>query len=200
MLMCFNKSISDGFTSSLIYNWYYAACHRITEYVEGATRRYSTVIVWESNIVIFIQTAFGVTLVIILLPSVRYFDLIILRFRAYIDIIYFQASTHIYTGTSCRCTHTCIILQFFPTKSCYLHFKSYAYKQINFNTSLLSISYGLLFRWSKFSLSGKHPYHKYCFKELSHPKCEVCHHYVSCSSPSFDFSRCPTWLLVFFNS
>jgi len=32
--------------------------------------------------------------------------------------------------------------------------------------------------WSKFSLSGKHPYHKSCFKELTHPKCEVCFQFV----------------------
>lgn len=34
------------------------------------------------------------------------------------------------------------------------------------------------FCWSKFSLSGKHPYHKSCFKELTHPKCEVCFQFV----------------------
>jgi len=159
--------------------------------VEGATRRYSTVIVWESNIVIFIQTAFGVTLVIILLPSVRYFDLIILRFRAYIDIIYFQALTDIYTGTSCRCTHTFIILKYFPTKSRYLHFQSMLTNKLILTLLLYPSLTAFCFCWSKFSLSGKHPYHKYCFKELSHPKCEVCRHYVSCSSPSFAFSQCP---------
>ncbi|KAK2968558.1 hypothetical protein RJ640_009403 [Escallonia rubra] len=30
----------------------------------------------------------------------------------------------------------------------------------------------------EFSLSGKDAYHKSCFKELTHPKCEVCHQFV----------------------
>ncbi|XP_042510516.1 protein DA1-related 2-like isoform X2 [Macadamia integrifolia] len=29
----------------------------------------------------------------------------------------------------------------------------------------------------EFSLSGRNPYHKSCFKQLHHPKCEVCHNY-----------------------
>ncbi|XP_043707710.1 protein DA1-related 2-like isoform X2 [Telopea speciosissima] len=29
----------------------------------------------------------------------------------------------------------------------------------------------------EFTLSGRNPYHKSCFKELHHPKCEVCHQY-----------------------
>ncbi|CAN0909577.1 Protein DA1-related 2, partial [Linum grandiflorum] len=32
---------------------------------------------------------------------------------------------------------------------------------------------------TEFSLSGKDPYHKLCFKELTHPKCEVCLQFVS---------------------
>ncbi|KAF3433625.1 hypothetical protein FNV43_RR24728 [Rhamnella rubrinervis] len=30
---------------------------------------------------------------------------------------------------------------------------------------------------SEFSISGKDPFHKICFKELAHPKCEVCHQF-----------------------
>lgn len=30
----------------------------------------------------------------------------------------------------------------------------------------------------EFSLSGKNAYHKSCFKELTHPKCEVCHQFI----------------------
>ncbi|KAF8397387.1 hypothetical protein HHK36_016300 [Tetracentron sinense] len=30
----------------------------------------------------------------------------------------------------------------------------------------------------EFSLSGRNPYHKPCFKELHHPKCEVCHEFI----------------------
>ncbi|CAI8595576.1 unnamed protein product [Vicia faba] len=46
----------------------------------------------------------------------------------------------------------------------------------------------------EFSLSGKHPYHKYCFKELSHPKCEVCHHYIPINGSGLIEYRChPYW-------
>lgn len=31
---------------------------------------------------------------------------------------------------------------------------------------------------SQFSLSGSNPYHKICYKELHHPKCDVCHQFV----------------------
>lgn len=30
----------------------------------------------------------------------------------------------------------------------------------------------------KFSLSGSDPYHKSCYRELHHPKCDVCHKFV----------------------
>ncbi|KAK9083027.1 hypothetical protein Scep_029498 [Stephania cephalantha] len=30
----------------------------------------------------------------------------------------------------------------------------------------------------EFSLSGNRPYHKSCFKELHHPRCEVCHQFI----------------------
>lgn len=33
----------------------------------------------------------------------------------------------------------------------------------------------------KFSMSGNFPYHKACYKEHYHPKCDVCNHYVSLS-------------------
>lgn len=33
----------------------------------------------------------------------------------------------------------------------------------------------------QFSLSGSHPYHKSCHKELHHPKCDVCHQFVRTS-------------------
>ncbi|KAJ8760226.1 hypothetical protein K2173_011096 [Erythroxylum novogranatense] len=33
---------------------------------------------------------------------------------------------------------------------------------------------------NEFSLSGKDPYHKSCFKELTHPKCEVCRQFYRC--------------------
>ncbi|ONK67706.1 uncharacterized protein A4U43_C05F2880 [Asparagus officinalis] len=31
---------------------------------------------------------------------------------------------------------------------------------------------------SEFSLSGSNPYHKSCYKELHHPKCDVCHQFI----------------------
>lgn len=37
---------------------------------------------------------------------------------------------------------------------------------------------GFFFCCFKFSLSGKDAYHKTCFKDLTHPKCEVCFQYV----------------------
>ncbi|KAJ1422269.1 Zinc finger, LIM-type [Sesbania bispinosa] len=46
----------------------------------------------------------------------------------------------------------------------------------------------------EFSLSGKHPYHKSCFKELTHPKCEVCHQYIPINSAGLIEYRChPYW-------
>jgi hypothetical protein len=65
------KSISMVLLHRLFTSDNCAVCHHTSEYVEGATRRYTMVIVWELKIVIFIQTAFGVILVIILLPSAR---------------------------------------------------------------------------------------------------------------------------------
>ena len=31
----------------------------------------------------------------------------------------------------------------------------------------------------QFSMAGNHPYHKSCYKELYHPKCDVCKEFVS---------------------
>ncbi|KAL2598096.1 hypothetical protein AAZV13_11G202900 [Glycine max] len=46
----------------------------------------------------------------------------------------------------------------------------------------------------EFSLSGKHPYHKSCFKELTHPKCEVCHQYIPINAAGLIEYRChPYW-------
>lgn len=33
-------------------------------------------------------------------------------------------------------------------------------------------------RETEFSLSGSQPYHKSCYKELHHPKCDVCHQFI----------------------
>ncbi|KAF3576845.1 hypothetical protein DY000_02028889 [Brassica cretica] len=47
---------------------------------------------------------------------------------------------------------------------------------------------------SKFSLSGTKPYHKICFKELTHPKCEVCHHFIPTNDAGLIEYRChPFW-------
>lgn len=71
-------------------------------------------------------------------------------------------------------------LQYFLTINSFcLLFTIYANESIIFNSSLLFVSYFFFFFcWSKFSLSGKHPYHKSCFKELTHPRCEVCYQFV----------------------
>lgn len=46
----------------------------------------------------------------------------------------------------------------------------------------------------EFSLSGKDPYHKSCFKELTHPKCEVCHQYIPTNGAGLIEYRChPFW-------
>ncbi|XP_050212212.1 protein DA1-related 2 isoform X2 [Mercurialis annua] len=47
---------------------------------------------------------------------------------------------------------------------------------------------------NEFSLSGKDPYHKSCFKELTHPKCEVCHQYIPTNDAGLIEYRChPFW-------
>ncbi|CAN8316237.1 unnamed protein product [Cochlearia groenlandica] len=46
----------------------------------------------------------------------------------------------------------------------------------------------------EFSLSGTKPYHKLCFKELTHPKCEVCHHFIPTNDVGLIEYRChPFW-------
>lgn len=46
----------------------------------------------------------------------------------------------------------------------------------------------------EFSLSGRDTYHKSCFKELTHPRCEVCHHYIPTNSAGLIEYRChPFW-------
>ncbi|XP_020210290.1 protein DA1-related 2 [Cajanus cajan] len=46
----------------------------------------------------------------------------------------------------------------------------------------------------EFSLSGKRQYHKSCFKELTHPKCEVCHQYIPINAAGLIEYRChPYW-------
>ncbi|XP_022138892.1 protein DA1-related 2 isoform X2 [Momordica charantia] len=46
----------------------------------------------------------------------------------------------------------------------------------------------------EFSLSGKDPYHKSCFKELTHPKCEVCHQFIPTNRAGLIEYRChPFW-------
>ncbi|KAH6777646.1 DA1-related protein 2 [Perilla frutescens var. frutescens] len=46
----------------------------------------------------------------------------------------------------------------------------------------------------EFSLSGKNTYHKSCFKELTHPKCEVCHQFIPTNRVGLIEYRChPFW-------
>ncbi|EOY17988.1 hypothetical protein QUC31_006665 [Theobroma cacao] len=46
----------------------------------------------------------------------------------------------------------------------------------------------------EFSLSGRDPYHKTCFKELTHPKCEVCLEFIPTNENNLIEYRChPFW-------
>ncbi|PIN09049.1 Adaptor protein Enigma [Handroanthus impetiginosus] len=46
----------------------------------------------------------------------------------------------------------------------------------------------------EFSLSGTDAYHKSCFKELTHPKCEVCHQFIPTNGVGLIEYRChPFW-------
>ncbi|KAL3521146.1 hypothetical protein ACH5RR_019295 [Cinchona calisaya] len=46
----------------------------------------------------------------------------------------------------------------------------------------------------EFSLSGGNSYHKSCFKELAHPKCEVCHQFIPANGAGLIEYRChPYW-------
>lgn len=42
----------------------------------------------------------------------------------------------------------------------------------------------------QFSVSGNYPYHKTCYKESHHPKCDVCRHFVSISTHRLSYSFC----------
>ncbi|KAM1028787.1 hypothetical protein FF1_041332 [Malus domestica] len=47
---------------------------------------------------------------------------------------------------------------------------------------------------NEFSLSGRDPYHKSCFKDLAHPKCEVCHQFIPTNRAGLIEYRChPFW-------
>ncbi|CAH2051005.1 unnamed protein product [Thlaspi arvense] len=47
---------------------------------------------------------------------------------------------------------------------------------------------------SEFSLSGRHAYHKSCFKELHHPKCDVCHQFIPTNGAGLiEYRRHPFW-------
>ncbi|KAK9061137.1 hypothetical protein SSX86_018317 [Deinandra increscens subsp. villosa] len=49
-------------------------------------------------------------------------------------------------------------------------------------------------REHEFSLSGKDAYHKTCFKELTHPKCEVCFQFIPTNEAGLIEYRChPFW-------
>uniref|UniRef100_A0A0V0GW15 Putative ovule protein n=1 Tax=Solanum chacoense TaxID=4108 RepID=A0A0V0GW15_SOLCH len=46
----------------------------------------------------------------------------------------------------------------------------------------------------EFSLSGNNTYHKSCFKEMTHPKCEVCHQFIPTNGAGLIEYRChPFW-------
>ncbi|CAK9171833.1 unnamed protein product [Ilex paraguariensis] len=46
----------------------------------------------------------------------------------------------------------------------------------------------------EFSLTGRDAYHKSCFKELNHPKCEVCHQFIPTNGAGLIEYRChPFW-------
>ncbi|XP_057475978.1 protein DA1-related 2 isoform X3 [Actinidia eriantha] len=55
-------------------------------------------------------------------------------------------------------------------------------------------SCGLPIREHEFSLAGKDAYHKSCFKELTHPKCEVCYQFIPTNGAGLIEYRChPFW-------
>ncbi|GKU92018.1 hypothetical protein SLEP1_g5804 [Rubroshorea leprosula] len=56
-------------------------------------------------------------------------------------------------------------------------------------------SCGLPITEQEFSLSGSNPYHKSCFKEMTHPKCEVCLQFIPTNGAGLIEYRChPFWL------
>ncbi|KAK3128544.1 hypothetical protein QOZ80_6BG0463240 [Eleusine coracana subsp. coracana] len=47
----------------------------------------------------------------------------------------------------------------------------------------------------EFSMSGSHPYHKNCYKELFHPKCDVCKNFIPANINGFiEYRAHPFWL------
>jgi len=54
----------------------------------------------------------------------------------------------------------------------------------NFFINLLSNCFNILTlkHYLQFSMSGNHPYHKTCYKEQFHPKCDVCKQFVRITS------------------
>ncbi|CAL9166322.1 unnamed protein product [Musa hybrid cultivar] len=47
----------------------------------------------------------------------------------------------------------------------------------------------------EFSMSGKYPYHKSCYKELYHPKCDVCKQFIPTNMNGFiEYRALPFWL------
>ncbi|KAJ4715024.1 Protein DA1-related 1 [Melia azedarach] len=47
----------------------------------------------------------------------------------------------------------------------------------------------------EFSMSGNRPYHKYCYKEQHHPKCDVCHNFIPTNSVGLiEYRAHPFWM------
>ncbi|URE22689.1 T-complex protein 1 subunit [Musa troglodytarum] len=47
----------------------------------------------------------------------------------------------------------------------------------------------------EFSMSGKYPYHKSCYRELYHPKCDVCKQFIPANMNGFiEYRALPFWL------
>ncbi|XP_041000311.1 protein DA1-related 1-like [Juglans microcarpa x Juglans regia] len=47
----------------------------------------------------------------------------------------------------------------------------------------------------EFSMSGNHPYHKSCFKEQNHPRCDVCKNFIPTNSAGLiEYRAHPFWL------
>ncbi|KAG6663255.1 hypothetical protein I3843_02G009500 [Carya illinoinensis] len=47
----------------------------------------------------------------------------------------------------------------------------------------------------EFSMSGNHPYHKSCYKEQNHPRCDVCKNYIPTNSAGLiEYRAHPFWL------
>ncbi|KAI8002641.1 Protein DA1 [Camellia lanceoleosa] len=47
----------------------------------------------------------------------------------------------------------------------------------------------------EFSMSGNYPYHKYCYKEHHHPKCDVCKHFIPTNAAGLiEYRAHPFWI------